>query len=177
MNILSILFKNLKMGPITLRFPGEVPHPKGFHGPVKVQTEKCIGCGLCAYVCVSGAVGVVEHEDHCEWAYSPGRCTFCGQCVAACPGQALGMGSLSAPSYFRAQALDEVHRVPYPPCPECGRPTPPVREAILARAFKEVTPEVWVRSLLCRRCRQRASQKGLVSIPVEGKTPPRQSEK
>ena len=177
MNIFSILLKNLRMGPITLRFPEEVPHPEGFHGPVKIQTEKCICCGMCAYVCVSGAVRVVEHENNCEWAYSPGLCTFCGQCVAICPVEALCMEDRSAPSYFRTEALDEMHRVPYPLCPACGRPTPPVREAILARAFKEVTPEVLARSLLCQRCRQRASQRGLVSIQVKGEIPPRQSDK
>jgi hypothetical protein len=84
--------------------------------------------------------------------------------VTICPGQALRMGSLSAPSYFRAQALDEVHRVPYPLCPQCGRPTRPVREAILSLVFKEVTPEILARSQLCQRCRQRASQRALVSI-------------
>lgn len=164
MNIFSILVKNLRMRPVTLRFPGEVPHPVDFRGPVKVQAEKCIGCGLCAYVCVSGAIRVIEHEDNCEWTYSPGRCTFCGQCVTVCPVEALRMEGRSAPSYFRAEALDEVHRVPYPPCPECGRPTPPVREAMLALAFKEITPEILARSQLCQRCRQRAAQRGLVSI-------------
>jgi formate hydrogenlyase subunit 6/NADH:ubiquinone oxidoreductase subunit I len=167
MKIFSILSKNLRVRPITLRFPGEVPYPKEFRGPVKIQTEKCIGCGMCAYVCVSGAIRVIDHEDHCEWAYSPGRCTFCGQCAAVCPVQALRMEDWSAPSYFRAEALDEMYRVPYPVCPECGRPTPPIREALLAQIFKEVTPEVLARSQLCRRCRQRASQRGLVSIPKQ----------
>ena len=164
MNIFSFLIKNLRMRPVTLRLPEEVPYPKDFRGPVKMQGEKCIGCGLCAYVCVSAAIRVIEHEDHCEWTYAPGRCTFCAQCVNVCSGQALLMESLSTPSYFRAQALDEVHRVPYPPCPECGRPTPPAREAVLARAFKEVTPEVRARSQLCARCRRKASQRELVSM-------------
>jgi len=164
MNIFSILIKNLRVRPITLLFPGEVPHPKDFRGPVKIQEEKCIGCGLCAYVCVSSAIQVIEHKDNCEWAYSPGSCTFCGQCVAVCPVQALGMEGWSTPSYFRAEALNRVHRIPYPLCRECGRPTPPVREATLARAFKEVTLEVLTRSQLCQRCRQRASQRGLVTI-------------
>jgi ferredoxin len=97
--------------------------------------------------------------------------------VAICPVEALHMEGRSTPSYFRTEALDEMHRVPYPLCPECGRPTPPVREAILARAFKEVTPEVFVRSRLCQRCRQRASQRGLASIQAKGETPPRQSDK
>jgi ferredoxin len=177
MNIFSVLLKNLRTGPTTLRISEEVPYPKGFHGPVKIQTEKCICCGMCAYVCVSGAVRVIEHKDNCDWAYYPGRCTFCGQCVAICPGEALRMEGSSAPSYFHAETLDEVHRVPYPPCPECGRPTPPVREAILSMAFKEVTPEVLARSILCQRCRQKDTQRRLVSIQVKGETPPRKSDK
>ena len=177
MNIFSILLKNLRMGPGTLRFPEEVPYPKGFHGPVKIHTEKCICCGMCAYVCVSGAVRVAEHKDNCEWAYSPGLCTFCGKCVSVCPVEALHMAAKSAPSYFNTKALDEVHLVPYYPCPECGLPTPPVREVLRAKAFKGVAPNVLVKSLLCQRCRQKDSQRALVSIQVKGETPPSQSDK
>jgi len=178
MNIFSVLLKNFGLGPTTLRLPDEVPYPKGFHGPVKIQTEKCICCGMCAYVCVSAAVRVLQHNDNCEWAYSPGLCTFCGQCVAICPVEALHMEGSSAPSYFQTEELDEVHRIPYPTCPECGRPTPPVYEAILARAFKEVTPEVLARTLLCQRCRQRDTQRGLVSSKLkEEQTPTGQSDK
>ncbi len=167
MSILSVLMKNLTRRPFTLRLPQEVPHPKGFRGRLKIRKEKCIGCGLCVYVCVSNAIQVMEQEDHCEWAYSPGRCTFCGRCMTLCPGEALHLEAQSVPFYFRPGALNEVHPVPYPPCAKCGRPTPPVHEAILARAFKEVTPEIVARIQLCQRCRQRAAMEGLVLTPTE----------
>ena len=163
MNMFSILMKNLKMRPITKRLPSEVPRPKNFRGPVKIQEEKCIGCGMCAYVCVSSAIEVKDHRDHSEWTYSPGRCTFCSRCVAICPFQALGMEGQSASPHAPGEVSDEVHRMAYPSCPECGRPTPPVREALIAALFKEVTPEASRRIHLCRRCRQREAQRRLAS--------------
>jgi formate hydrogenlyase subunit 6/NADH:ubiquinone oxidoreductase subunit I len=161
MSIFPVLIKNLRTKPVTLRLPDEAPHPKDFRGPVKIEVEKCIGCGMCAYVCVSYAVRVTENENSCEWQYLPGRCTFCGRCAAVCPGRALRMEGGSVPAYLSAGELDETHRVPYPACPECGRPSRPGAEHILMRAYSELTEKVRENIFLCQRCRLRRSQKDL----------------
>ena len=176
MSVFSLLMKNGRLAPTTLRIPHQVPHPKSFRGPVKIQTEKCVACGMCAYVCVSGAIKVADREDHCEWTYSPGQCTFCGRCAESCAGEALSMMGESAPPYSQPEELKEVHRISYPICPECGRPTPPVSESMLRRAYKEITEQIRSRGLLCRRCRLRRSQKDLwatprKAIPSESKQP------
>jgi len=176
MKIFQILRNNLLRKPITLRYPKEVPEPKGYRGLVKIDEKKCICCGICAYVCISNAVIVKEQDHSCEWEYYPGRCTFCGKCADTCPGEALSMEAKSATSYSRPEQLNEAHRIPYPICPECGRPTPPVSEAMLMRAFKEITDQIRSRGLLCQRCRKRRSQKDLwatvgKSIPSKGEQP------
>ena len=159
-----------------MRLPEKTPHPRNFRGPVKIDVEKCIGCGMCAYVCVSYAVRVNELKDGCEWLYLPGRCTFCGRCTAVCPGEALRMHNGSVPVYSGAGELDEVHRVAYPACPECGRPARPVTEALLNRAYREPTEKVRSGILLCQRCRLKRSQKDLwatagKSINARGESP------
>jgi len=163
MSIFPVLLKNLRTKPVTLRFPDEAPHPKDFRGPVKIEVEKCIGCDMCAYVCVCYAVRVTEHEDSCEWLYLPGRCTFCGRCVTICPGRALSQERWSVPAYFNAGELDETHLVPYPACPECGRATRPVVEPVLMRAFGELSEKLRAGIYLCQRCRLRRSQRDLLA--------------
>jgi formate hydrogenlyase subunit 6/NADH:ubiquinone oxidoreductase subunit I len=175
MSIFPVLIKNLKKKPATLRIPVQAPYPQDFRGPVKIDEEKCTGCGMCAYVCVSYAVRVNESGDGCEWHYLPGRCTFCGRCMAVCPGGALRMEKNSVPVYSRAGELDEVHRVLYPTCPGCGRPARPVNEAVLKRAYGEPTAKVRSEMFLCQRCRLRRSQKDLwptagMSINAGGKS-------
>lgn len=173
MNIFEILTKNLFHKPVTLRFPKKVPEPDGYRGLVEINEKKCICCGICAYVCVSKAVAVNQHHDGCEWEYHPGRCTFCGKCADSCPGDALSMGDKSGTSYSQPEELKKTHHIPYPICPECGRPTPAVSEAVLMRAFKEVTEQIRSRGLLCQRCRRRRSQRDLwatagKAIPSKG---------
>jgi len=173
MKILKLLGRNLLHERVTLRLPQKVPEPIGYRGLVEIDEKKCLCCGICSYVCVSKAVVVNQHRDSCEWEYHPGQCTFCGKCADSCPGDALSMEAKSGPSYSQPEELSEIHRIPYPICPECGRPTPPVSEAILRRAFKEITEEIRSRGFLCQRCRLRRSQKDLWAtagkpIPPEG---------
>jgi len=163
MNIFRVLAKNLGLGPITVRFPKEVPHPKDFRGLVKINEDKCICCGMCNYVCVSEAIIVNQLEKSCEWSYYPGRCTFCGKCVQICPTQALSHEPEKAPPYFHSEDLKETHSISYPICPECGRIVPPVNEAVLARAFQKVTDEMLAWLHLCPRCRQKRFGKDLLS--------------
>ncbi len=163
MNIFRVLTKNLGRGPITVRFPREVPHPKDFRGPIRINEDKCICCGMCDYVCVSEAVIVDHLEENCEWAYYPGRCAFCGKCVQICPTQALSHESEKAPAYFHSEDLNEKYHIPYPVCSECGRIAQPVDEAVLTRAFQEVTDEMRAWLQMCPRCRQKRSVRDLSS--------------
>jgi ferredoxin len=62
---------------------------------VEVQTEPCIGCGLCEQICpmsaitVQGGVAVIDYD----------LCTSCGQCQDVCPMSAI-TGTRYAVDYF-----------------------------------------------------------------------------
>ena len=54
---------------------------------VIIDTERCVGCGLCSRVCVAGNIAISGQK-----AGTIGEsCIFCGQCSAVCPQKAISM--------------------------------------------------------------------------------------
>ena len=157
-NIISIILGNLADGPETQRFPEREVPAADFRGSVCLDPGKCMACGICDHVCVSGAIELRAYEDHCEWNYDPGRCTFCARCVDHCPAHALAQeGDRTAP-YQGSGALSTRTDVAYPACPECGSPALPFDDVVLKRAFYEISDDIRNRVHLCERCRRRLTQ-------------------
>ena len=69
---------------------------------IKINEEKCNGCGLCANACHEGAIGMVEgkakllREDYCDGL---------GDCLPACPMNAISFEQREAPAYNEAAVL------------------------------------------------------------------------
>ena len=66
---------------------------------IKIDEEKCTGCGLCAHACHEGAIGMVNgkakllREDYCDGL---------GDCLPACPAHAITFEEREAPAYDKA---------------------------------------------------------------------------
>lgn len=66
---------------------------------IKIEEEKCNGCGLCAAACHEGAIGMVNgkakllREDYCDGL---------GDCLPACPTGAISFEEREAPAYHEA---------------------------------------------------------------------------
>ena len=69
---------------------------------IKIDEEKCNGCGLCADACHEGAIGMVDgkakllREDYCDGL---------GDCLPACPTGAISFEEREAPAYNEAAVL------------------------------------------------------------------------
>lgn len=80
---------------------------------IKIDEEKCNGCGLCAKACHEGAIGMVDgkakllREDYCDGL---------GDCLPACPTGAIAFEEREALAYDEA-AVKEAQEAKAPlPC-------------------------------------------------------------
>jgi len=64
-----------------------VPTPTDLRGKIAYDREKCIGCQLCLRVCPASVIRFLPEEKKIRMYVA--RCTFCAQCVDACPVHAL----------------------------------------------------------------------------------------
>jgi len=169
-DILQLIRKNVAEGPVTIRLPHRTPPPTGFRGLVLLDSSRCIGCGMCAYVCVSESVTGNGDEGQYHWRYEPGRCTFCARCVDRCPADALSMSADSPPVYSRARELDAKHDVPFPACKACGKPKRPAPETLLRWAAPSIDDQTRELYQLCEGCRRLHYQNSMKPIMGEERT-------
>jgi len=57
---------------------------KQYSDKLKISSEKCVGCGVCAKLCPMGNLSVEN-----QMAVHHSRCTMCYRCISYCPHQAI----------------------------------------------------------------------------------------
>lgn len=74
---------------------------------IKIDEEKCNGCGACASACHEGAIGMINgkakllRDDYCDGL---------GDCLPACPTGAISFEEREAAEYDRAAVLEKMNR-------------------------------------------------------------------
>ncbi len=99
MKILRLILDNLKRGTLTSKFPEKQPVSPNYRGMVSIDSERCVGCGQCAYSCPSCAMEVHREGDNYQWKYDAAKCTFCGRCIDRCKLHLLTMATERPPVY------------------------------------------------------------------------------
>ena len=105
---------------------------------IKINEEKCNGCGLCAQACHEGAIGMVNGkakllcEDYCDGL---------GDCLPACPTGAITFEMREAPAYDEqavkaAQQAKQAEKAPLP----CGCPGSQSKTIVRDNSAAPVSP-------------------------------------
>jgi formate hydrogenlyase subunit 6/NADH:ubiquinone oxidoreductase subunit I len=126
MNILTMMWRNVRRGAMTLRFPARPPVPSGFRGLVRFDPALCTGCAVCRFRCTARAIAFSSAKTEFTWSYDPGQCTFCGRCVEGCKTHALSQEPSCPPVYLTIGNLKTSYTLARkPPAPKNGAAAPP----------------------------------------------------
>ncbi|MGQ9630547.1 MAG: 4Fe-4S binding protein [bacterium] len=127
-------------------------HPHSPLGVVEVRGDVCTGCGTCAVVCPTGALGF-EHGEDVPLTFDATLCTACGQCLTKCPEAGRGAIRLFRRTDLEClgQGRKPIYREGTVRCAACGAPIAPNKmikriEELLGSEYTTAT------SILARYC-------------------------
>ena len=159
MGILDVLFANSGKASRSRTPADRVDYPIGFRGELNHQTELCVGCTTCNYVCSPGAIQFQKSAVSVVWEYQAAQCTFCGKCVEYCPTHALSFHPIAPANGLGAESnFVTAHTVEYCDCKGCGEPVIPLPVPTIEHLYGGYPPEEMLALMrLCEKCRNRAT--------------------
>jgi hydrogenase-4 component H len=133
-----ICLKNLR---VTLPYPAQPAIPAdGFRGRIKVDIDKCIGCGACINACPPRLISMVDQNSRRRIEFTLGRCTYCGRCADICPEKAILMTKEFELSTDDKKDLDITAELFMAKCLLCGTAftTQRIVDKLLSQIPKEI---------------------------------------
>ena len=127
--MLNILLERLRQGHRTIAFPASLPPlPPRYRGLPVLSAGPCApGCGSCAGVCPSRALGADADGLYLDL----GRCILCGACAGACPG-----GRVSFSGDHRLASSTREGLILRPGTRPTVTPLEPARQKLFARSLR-----------------------------------------
>ena len=122
---------------------------------IKIDSDKCNGCGACAVACHEGAIEMIDgkavltREDYCDGL---------GDCLPACPANAITFEEREAPAYNEAAVAAAKQQKKAAATLPCGCP------GTKSKAIK--------RESSCSFAKQEAAESRLMQWPVQIKLVP-----
>lgn len=167
---LKVLFRNLLEGPSTDPFPlvPETFTPDRLRGKVVINQDLCMGCGICKYVCVAGAINITKREDGHTITVWHNACCRCATCRQYCPMHAISLVPdwHSAHPQEQKYAVKEQKTIAYEPCAVCGKMMRPVPLELLKKLYVN-NHDVDVEHIhsICPACRQLEDARRSAGLP------------
>ncbi|MBQ4625949.1 MAG: 4Fe-4S binding protein [Clostridia bacterium] len=106
---------------------------------IKIDEERCNGCGACAAACHEGAIEMINgkarltREDYCDGL---------GDCLPACPVDAISFEEREAPAYNEAAVLEAKKKLHFS-CPGIQAKTMKQKEASPAKPYSQSRLAQW----------------------------------
>jgi NADH-quinone oxidoreductase subunit I len=112
--------------PVTIQYPWErLVIPDGYRGRPGLVMDKCIGCHMCAKICPTTCIEMVEVELPEKGKVERpqvnlGRCMMCGYCAEVCPKNAMIVTpEYELAEYSRQGMIYDPFRLQYEDRPGC----------------------------------------------------------
>ena len=160
MKFLKLFAVAKKAGTVTRKYPFEEPLiTEEFRGEIKIDPEKCVGCGACTLICPPSALTMRDEGNIRLIRYFVGRCIFCGMCAEVCPTNAITitkefeLATLDTDDLLR----DLLHK--RVKCRICGRPF--LTTKLIKYANKDI-PGSDNYADVCPECRSKLSIKNIL---------------
>ena len=131
MKLTLYYFTHVRRENITEQYPENrnttLNIPERFSGEVVLihnadNEHKCNACTLCEIACPNGTIKIIVGTEETadgkkkkvldKWVYNLGMCTFCGQCIDACPQDAIAMKNSFEHSVYNRNDLIKVLNKP-----------------------------------------------------------------